>query len=292
MAKRTKKKVSKKAVKKVLVTSTTSSKPRINGAKKGKQFERDISNALGHIFPAAERMLEYQASGNIGIDIQGTGNFKIQCKRNAGYASVSKIHEVRSKDKNDIPILVTKGNRMDAMAVLPFDNLVYMLEVMHGLKPLLRKPEDDADKTIHSESVRVVNVDEKHIRVEIDCYPVTGIQGKDKVIHEINSSSMTLLGIPMFEDNELEFDEITLAGDVSGNEAYRLLNYPPNSPMLLSYAIAEMRDMLSLEGMNVRAIHCGSISHFRNIIDSQEGCGYSTRTLEDSDRITSLSDLI
>jgi hypothetical protein len=117
--------------------STISSKPKkkkINGCKKGKQFERDIANQLGHIFPDAERMLEFQSSNNIGVDIQNTDRIKIQCKRNQVYCPIGKINEIRSKDPDAIPVLVTKGNNMDAMAVLPFAKLVTLLEIAYGLE--------------------------------------------------------------------------------------------------------------------------------------------------------------
>lgn len=108
---------------------------KINGAKKGKQFERDVANALLRIFPEAERMLEYQASKVVGVDIENTDCFKIQCKRNQTYAPVGRIKEVILQNKNDIPVLVTKGNRLDAMAVLPFEKFVTLLEVLYGLAP-------------------------------------------------------------------------------------------------------------------------------------------------------------
>ncbi len=189
--------------KKKLKESTTSSKPRINGAKKGKQFEREVSNALGHIWPSAERMLEYQSSGNIGVDIKGTGDFKIQCKRNAGYASISKIHEIRSPDKNAIPILVTKGNRMEAMAVLPFDKFIYMLEVMHGLQPLLKKPKDNHDKEEYSKSET---------------------EGNMNVSDTTNKHEVTFLGLPVFELNSIEPGEIIVSGRCQGVVANRYIN--------------------------------------------------------------------
>lgn len=102
-------------------------------AEKGKQFERDVANALGHIFPNAERMLEYQASGVIGVDLQNTGEFDIQCKRYAGYAPISKIKEIQVRDPNRTPVLVTKGNNMPAMAVLPFERFISLLERIPGL---------------------------------------------------------------------------------------------------------------------------------------------------------------
>lgn len=115
----------------------TKKKP-IKAAKKGKQFERDVANALGHIFPNAERMLEYQASSVVGVDLQNTGEFDIQCKRHANYCSVGTIKEIQIKDPNRTPVLVTKGNKVPAMAVLPFSKFVDLLERI----PDIKEPEE------------------------------------------------------------------------------------------------------------------------------------------------------
>lgn len=128
--------------------STILSKPKrrvshAGAAKKGKQFEREIANLLGHIFPEAERMLEYQASKVIGVDIEGTDRIKIQCKNHQNYCSIGTIHEIKIKDPNDIPVLVTKGIRMEAMAVLPFEKLVTLLEIAYGLELPFRTFEVD-----------------------------------------------------------------------------------------------------------------------------------------------------
>jgi hypothetical protein len=117
--------------------STTSSKRQVShrGAlQKGKQFEREIANRLGHIFPEAERMLEYQASKVIGVDIEGTDRIKIQCKNRQNYCPIGTINEIRTTNPNDIPVLVTKGNRLEAMAVLPFEKFVTLLEIAYGLE--------------------------------------------------------------------------------------------------------------------------------------------------------------
>lgn len=111
---------------------TTEKKKRPNYSKRGKQFERDVANALGHIFPNAERMLEYQASKVIGVDLENTGEFAIQCKRNAGYSPIGKIAEIRARDKT--PVLVTKGNNLPAMAVLPFEAFIGLLERIPGMQ--------------------------------------------------------------------------------------------------------------------------------------------------------------
>lgn len=123
-------KTSKKKSTKKTSTDLSKKKP-INGAKKGKQFERDVAIALGHIFPDAQRRLEYQASQVNGADLDNCGPYRIQCKRNAGYASVSKIKEV-DKEKGFIPVLITKGNKMPAVAIMYFDDFIQQLEIIHG----------------------------------------------------------------------------------------------------------------------------------------------------------------
>lgn len=125
--------------------SKTSSKKKINGAKKGKAFERQIATELGHIFPGAQRMLEYQAGGNTGTDLEDTDIFQFQCKRYANYAPIGKINEVRLTDAGNIPVLVTQGNRMECMAVLPFEKFVTLLEIAYGLAPRLKHPDFEID---------------------------------------------------------------------------------------------------------------------------------------------------
>jgi len=237
--------------------SATSSKPkRINGAKKGKQFERDVANALGHIFPNAERMLEYQASGNIGVDIKGTGCFKIQCKRNANYAPIGKIHEVRTEDPNDIPILVTKGNHLAPMAVLPFEALIRMLEVMHGMTPLLRKPEDTSTKAIEDKSVHVPQISTKSV----------------------------LLGYPIVEDEILSLGEVSTESLLRGHENFRLVNFGDKSLTPKGNLIKHI-DQCILMGHVIKSIHCHSE---KDLFDMMEEIVYPVLTSE----ITSLSELI
>lgn len=135
---RTKKKKAKKAKAKAKKkASKASSKKKARkvshaGARqKGLQFEREVANKLGHIFPEAKRHLEYQASEVDGADIAGTGPYKIQCKNYQNYVSISKIREVHHKC-GEIPVLVTKGNKLKPMAIMPFDDWVRVLELAHG----------------------------------------------------------------------------------------------------------------------------------------------------------------
>lgn len=111
--------------------------------KKGKQFERDVANLLGHIFPEAKRHIESQADEAIhGVDLSNTDRFKIQCKNKQNYVSVSTIYEVKLTSEEDIPVLVTKGNRLETMTVLPFRCFIELLEIAYGLRAPFISQED------------------------------------------------------------------------------------------------------------------------------------------------------
>ena len=157
----TKKKPTKKAVK--IQSSTVSSERKGRSPKSaraaGLQFERDLANLLRHIFPEAERQLEFQASCANGVDLQGTDIFDFQCKNRAGYASVSTINEIKNSDPKRIPVLVTKGIRMEAMAVLPLEKLVTLLEVAYSLRPLLG--DSSKSKAIEAERVTATEIEQR-----------------------------------------------------------------------------------------------------------------------------------
>lgn len=110
-----------------------------HGAKKGKQFERQIATELGHIFPDAQRMLEYQGSKGIGVDLENTDIFRIQCKCWANYANPNVIFEIRESAPH-VPVLVTKANNRPTMAVLPFQEFVTLLEIAYGHRERLVNP--------------------------------------------------------------------------------------------------------------------------------------------------------
>lgn len=109
------------------------------GAKKGKQFEREIATALGHIFPDAQRMLEYQGSNVIGVDLENTDIFRFQCKCTANYKNPNAIFEIREKGPH-VPVLVTKANNRPPMAVIPFQEFVTLLEMAYGHRERLINP--------------------------------------------------------------------------------------------------------------------------------------------------------
>lgn len=96
---------------------------------KGFAFERKIAIALRVVWPNARRHLEYQDAVCFGVDIAETDQWKFQCKKLKSYASVNTINEVKcDRMIGEVPVLVTAGDNLEAMAVLPFDELVRLLQ--------------------------------------------------------------------------------------------------------------------------------------------------------------------
>lgn len=92
--------------------------------KKGHDWERFCAARFRTMgFPNAKRQLEYQEDECRGIDLAGTGNYLVQCKAYANYAPIGKINEIMLTP-GCIPILITKGDHLEPMAVLP----LYALE--------------------------------------------------------------------------------------------------------------------------------------------------------------------
>lgn len=95
---------------------------------KGHGFEREVSILFRQIFPNSRRQLEYHEDDAQGIDIQGTDPYKIQCKRFKKYASITAINEVQcDRLLGDIPVLITRGDNTETMAVLPLSDLLNLI---------------------------------------------------------------------------------------------------------------------------------------------------------------------
>ncbi len=104
----------------------TAKNPGRRSRSKGHGFERDVANAFKTIgFANARRQLEYHADDAKGIDLQGTGLYLVQCKKFKGYAPISAIEEIQSDFAlGEIPVLVTAGDGLEPMAVLPFKDFL------------------------------------------------------------------------------------------------------------------------------------------------------------------------
>jgi hypothetical protein len=105
---------------------------------KGHSFEREIANDLKEIFPEARRKLEYSLADCTGVDLQDTGEFKIQCKRLKGSVPMSKIKEIKEAG---IHLLVAKSDRDKTMAVLYWEDLLNILGELHAYRAGSKTPE-------------------------------------------------------------------------------------------------------------------------------------------------------
>jgi hypothetical protein len=95
---------------------------------KGLSFERQIAIILREFWPNARRQLENHKDDAQGVDIQGTGRFKIQCKKLKKYAPISKMREIKCEEAfGDVPVLVTAGDREPTVAVLLFEDFLALL---------------------------------------------------------------------------------------------------------------------------------------------------------------------
>lgn len=88
--------------------------------KKGHDFEREIAAEFREMgYEQAKRNLEYN-EGETGIDLVNTGMFDVQCKRRKNYCSVNTIKEIKGYK---MPLLITKANGDEAMAILRWEDL-------------------------------------------------------------------------------------------------------------------------------------------------------------------------
>lgn len=97
---------------------------------KGLEFERFVCQALRCVFPGAQRHLEFQSHQAQGIDIDNTGEYKIQCKKLHAYGRIALIEEVQcDRLMGEIPVLVTAGTNKEPMAVLPLADFINLLKL-------------------------------------------------------------------------------------------------------------------------------------------------------------------
>lgn len=113
-------------------------KKRVNGNKKGKSYEREIVIQLAHIFPKARRHLEFHVEDAAKkMDIQGTHPWVIQCKRKIKYEMPKVLLETIAEE-GEHRVLVTKADRLPALAILEWETFKMLVEVYHGMRPPLK----------------------------------------------------------------------------------------------------------------------------------------------------------
>jgi len=93
--------------------------------RKGHQFERDMANELKCVFPEARRHLEnHKEDAAKGIDLMNCEPFGIQLKCYKDYVPINRINEVTE----GIPVLITKGDRLEPMVVMSLKNWMKLLK--------------------------------------------------------------------------------------------------------------------------------------------------------------------
>lgn len=97
---------------------------------KGAGFERWVARKFKAIFPNVRRHLEFQREeAALGIDLVHLGRYRVQCKALARYAPITCINEVKIDPiEGGCPVLITKGDRLEPMVVLPFDEFLWLLK--------------------------------------------------------------------------------------------------------------------------------------------------------------------
>lgn len=97
--------------------------------RKGHSFERWVANQFKKIFPNARRHLEYQMGEAFGVDVANVGDYRVQCKRGKKYSSVSALKEIQiCPIEGGIPVLVTKGDCEEPLAILPFEHFLHLVK--------------------------------------------------------------------------------------------------------------------------------------------------------------------
>ena len=91
---------------------------------KGKAGELEAAGILQPIFPDARRRVVNHAGVENGADLEKTGAFAVQVKRHKKPSPVSALYEVQAAG---IPLLLTRGDRGEWLAVLRATDLVAIL---------------------------------------------------------------------------------------------------------------------------------------------------------------------
>jgi hypothetical protein len=119
-------------------------KKRINGNKKGKSYENELCTQLSHIFPKVRRHLEFHPEdAKKKMDLKDAGPWVIQSKRKRNYESPKTLLETIA-EKGEHRVLVTKADRLPALAILEWETLKMLIEVYHGMRPPLKSEEQVA----------------------------------------------------------------------------------------------------------------------------------------------------
>lgn len=83
------------------------------------------------MFPNARRKVTNHAGVENGVDLELTGIFRVQVKNHKRYVPMNAIEEIA--DTTGIPLLVSKADRKQWLAVLPLADLLKLLQLVPGV---------------------------------------------------------------------------------------------------------------------------------------------------------------
>ncbi|OPX88969.1 MAG: hypothetical protein A4E53_01702 [Pelotomaculum sp. PtaB.Bin104] len=92
----------------------------INSRQKGNSFERNIATVFREVgWPKAKRHLEFQTEeADLGVDLDNTEPFGVQCKAYKKYFSMDKVYAALKKVKRGKPLLITKTNLKEPLCTM------------------------------------------------------------------------------------------------------------------------------------------------------------------------------
>lgn len=91
--------------------------------RKGKSFEREVSEALRAVFPESRRGLSQSRGGGAEeADVIGVAPFHIECKADEQISAWAALRQATADAAdNEVPVAVMKRNRKGTIAVVDFE---------------------------------------------------------------------------------------------------------------------------------------------------------------------------
>lgn len=104
---------------------------------KGVRGEVEVANLLKPIFPQVSRA--WEAAAGKGYDLEGTGDYRFQIKRNEKGVPAAHVWQV----PGPIPVLVQRRSREPWCATLPLEVLIALIHRSLTTAPTTTPPESE-----------------------------------------------------------------------------------------------------------------------------------------------------
>jgi len=94
---------------------------------KGLNFERSICEMLRPYYPQAKRHLESQSQEAFGVDIDNSGQYKIQCKCTAKVPNIPQVFK-EFKDQSQINVVIFKVTNKGTYAAFRVEDALKLMQ--------------------------------------------------------------------------------------------------------------------------------------------------------------------